>query len=306
MGISVYKLSAKDGKGAWFARRSVHEGLSFERWKEGLIEEFPASLEVQGGPGEGKVRGIAAERRQEKLEVEGVGRVEVYHLSAQFPGPSAPRDFVTLLLTSDAALEEGAPRHYMVISKPCEHPDHPTKSGLVRGSYESIEFIREIPREKKSASATDLTKSESSAAKLEHNQDADAAGAVSPTGRSRGKTISFAESRGHSAKGESIDLRDGKGDTDDAEPNPVEWIMISRSDPGGSVPRFLVERGTPAGIVSDASKFLDWACKREPSNSTESSEDKSEEETPKAPTAQSRAEEQTSELNYHRIQRYAF
>ena len=76
LGISVYKLPAKDGKGAWFARRSVHEGLSFERWKEGLIEEFPASLEVQGGPGEGKIRGIAAEKRPEKREVEGIGRAE--------------------------------------------------------------------------------------------------------------------------------------------------------------------------------------------------------------------------------------
>lgn len=50
---------------------------------------------------------------------------------------------------------------------------------------------------------------------------------------------------------------------DDEEMNPVEWIMITRSDPGGSVPRFMVERGTPGSIVADASKFLDWACKKE-------------------------------------------
>lgn len=36
--------------------------------------------------------------------------------------------------------------------------------------------------------------------------------------------------------------------------------MITRSDPGGSVPRFMIDRGTPGGIVSDAGKFLDWAC----------------------------------------------
>lgn len=37
-------------------------------------------------------------------------------------------------------------------------------------------------------------------------------------------------------------------------------LVITRSDPGGSVPRFLIDRGTPGGIVNDASKFLDWAC----------------------------------------------
>jgi len=47
------------------------------------------------------------------------------------------------------------------------------------------------------------------------------------------------------------------------EENPVEWIMVTRSDPGGSVPRFMVERGTPSSICADAQKFLDWACQRE-------------------------------------------
>lgn len=39
--------------------------------------------------------------------------------------------------------------------------------------------------------------------------------------------------------------------------------MITRSDPGGSVPRFMIERGTPGGIIGDASKFLDWACSKD-------------------------------------------
>jgi hypothetical protein len=64
-------------------------------------------------------------------------------------------------------------------------------------------------------------------------------------------------SRGSDAKGEHVDVP--RGD-DESECNPIEWIMITRSDPGGSVPRFLIDRGTPGGIVSDASKFLDWAC----------------------------------------------
>ncbi|KAI4152883.1 MAG: hypothetical protein LQ340_002649 [Diploschistes diacapsis] len=291
LGISVYKLSAKDGKGAWFARRSVHEGLSFERWKEGLIQEFPSSLKVEGGPGSGKVRGIAADTRPERVDVNGVGSIEVYHLSAQFPGPSAPRDFVTLLLTSDSALVgavEDRPRHYMVISKPCEHPDYPAKNGLVRGTYESLEFIREIPRDRKAASTTDLLKRETKP------KDDSTAEAPETTRRSRGKTVSFAESRGMEAKGEMIDRQTGAEDSDE-DANPVEWIMITRSDPGGSVPRFLVERGTPSGIVSDASKFLDWACKRGPLAPPESSEELEEASTPRPGIAVMSTEEQIAQ-----------
>ena len=88
-------------------------------------------------------------------------------------------------------------------------------------------------------------------------------------GRARGKTISFAESRGRTAKGEALDLQSDESDDDTAEMNPVEWTMITRSDPGGSVPRFMVERGTPSSIVADASKFLNWACKKQLSDSQE-------------------------------------
>ena len=77
--------------------------------------------------------------------------------------------------------------------------------------------------------------------------------------RTRGKTISFDRSRGHDAKGEEMDVPR----EEESEDNPVEWIMITRSDPGGSVPRFMIERGTPGGIVGDASKFLDWACSKD-------------------------------------------
>lgn len=76
MGMSVYRCAGKDGRGAWFARRSVHEGLGFRKWKLGLQREFPETLEVQGGPGEGNIRGIGGERRVERKCVEGVGVVE--------------------------------------------------------------------------------------------------------------------------------------------------------------------------------------------------------------------------------------
>lgn len=182
----------------------------------------------------------------------------------------------------------------MVISKPCLHPDCPPRDGFIRGQYESIEFIREIPlRPNKTSSTTQLkdhgraranSSSPHRANPLSMTQNTSSKGdedgqwikniqgdeisrpaldrLVSSRSRKRGRTISFAESRGSRAKGEAVDtLQD---DSDDlAETNPVEWVMVTRSDPGGSVPRFLVERGTPAGIVADASKFIDWAFKKE-------------------------------------------
>ena len=238
----------------------------------------------------------------------------VYHLSAQFPGPTTPRDFVTLLLTSSTALKDPSsstspkpsspvhnnfsrePRHFMVVSKPCIHPDCPPRDGFIRGEYESVEFIREIPiKPKKSSSTTDLSKTggarptssginkeamvrnahqKSSTFPLEHDGASDqrhsegdyestpTEGDKTSEGRRRGKTISFAESRGTTAKGEQLDTHQGEDEEED-ETNPVEWIMITRSDPGGSVPRWMVERGTPGSIVADAGKFLDWACKKE-------------------------------------------
>ncbi|KAI9740702.1 MAG: hypothetical protein M1818_004667 [Claussenomyces sp. TS43310] len=292
LGMSVYKLAGKDGKGAWFARRSVHEGLGFSKWKKALQAEFPETMKIQGGPGEGNVRGIGGERRVEYKDVEGVGKAEVYHLSAQFPGPTTPRDFVTLLLSSDSALSEGAggvqdgevPRHFMVVSKPCIHPICEERQGYIRGQYQSIEFIREIPVKKvreRSAPATNASDSsqsrprsnssslgrearERNARNAGQSEEEHASGPRSSidsdpgNGGPRGKTISPDRSRGSSAKGEHLDMP-GEED-EEAESNPVEWIMITRSDPGGSVPRFMIERGTPGAIISDAAKFLDWAC----------------------------------------------
>lgn len=76
LGMAVYKLGAKDGKGTWFARRSVHEGIGFSKWRTALEREFPKSMEVQGGPGEGNIRGIGGERRIERKVVDGVGKLE--------------------------------------------------------------------------------------------------------------------------------------------------------------------------------------------------------------------------------------
>ncbi|KAG6038090.1 hypothetical protein E4U41_004559 [Claviceps citrina] len=233
LGISVYKLPGKDGRGAWFARRSVHVGLSFARWKTGLRREFAESMRVQGSPGSGNIRGIGADRNVEHHVVEGAGHLDVFQLSAQFPGPTAPRDFITLLLTSDFSHPTEAEgqrqpprlRQYMIVSKPCVHPECPPRQGIVRGQYESVEVVREMPLGADSADAASANKRSLSSADLMSGED-----------------------RATNRAGDDVD--DG--------PRAFEWLMITRSDPGGSVPRFLIEKGTPPGIIGDAGKFLDW------------------------------------------------
>ncbi|KAK6531293.1 hypothetical protein TWF281_008108 [Arthrobotrys megalospora] len=341
--IKVYKLAAKDGGGAWFARRSVHEGIGFGRFRKGLRREFEESLERRMGVGrEGNggnggedewegmvipsgVRGIGAERRLERRVVKGVGRVDVYHLSAQFPGPSAPRDFVTACITSSSATPSRTStstrsgrkgREFTMVSRPLNHSSAPEQSGFVRGKYESIEFIREIiPEEeeeaapRRSMSVSDLTQRASVLLSVEDASRAVGRKRSRTVGETPRKAVSFDETtasgnvlprtgtfgsdplKGHRAsklreamsaddlpedeekvptaditeqkvKSEAVVEEDMESLEEDGELNPVEWIMLTRSDPGGSVPRFMVERGTPGSIVKDAEKFLDWACEK--------------------------------------------
>ncbi|EME50170.1 hypothetical protein DOTSEDRAFT_68888 [Dothistroma septosporum NZE10] len=221
-----------------------------------MLREFPQSLSVKGGPGAGAVRGLAADRRLEQIDVKGVGRLEVYLLSSVFPGPVTPRDFVTLLLSSDGVLSDKSaaeleggkrhvPRHFMLISKPVQHPDAPARSGLVRGQYESVELIREIP----------ITPAKS---KCNPNLSS-TNGAQEQHSRERGPTVGTADTEGASALDQHVNVPASFGEGD-PELNPVEWIMITRSDPGGGLPRFLVERGTPEPMIGDVHKFFDWAC----------------------------------------------
>lgn len=265
LGLSVYKMSGKDSKGSWFARRSVHEGIGYNRFKRSLQIEFEKSLAEVGPPGTGNVRGIGGEERVEQVKGDR-GTVEVYRLSAQFPGPTAARDFVTMLTTSDRAMQvdksklkgssDSAPRHYMIISKPCDHPQTQPRSGFVRGYYESVEFIREVPRKLKSSqSALDLDENTRGHQHKGHHHKGDTHLSDSElhAGRKRASTVDVPSPTGASAH----------PDPTDPEDNPVEWMMITRSDPGGGIPRFLVERGTPSSICSDAVKFVDWACQNE-------------------------------------------
>lgn len=76
LGLNVYKQAAKDGKGGWFARRSVHDGLSFRKWKTGMEREFSESLKVQGQPGDGKIRGLGADKCVANQTVDGCGKIQ--------------------------------------------------------------------------------------------------------------------------------------------------------------------------------------------------------------------------------------
>ncbi|KAF2857648.1 hypothetical protein K470DRAFT_260585 [Piedraia hortae CBS 480.64] len=213
--VALFKMAGNDRHGAWFARRSVHEGIGFDKFHHALRYEFDQSLAVHGDVGAGAIRGLAGDQRLERVPVEGIGTMEVYQLSALMPRPVSAREFVTLLLTTDHGLSEKSgiklpdsskkiPRHYMMVSRPTEHPDAPSRQGFVRGQYESVELIREIPLH--------LAKSQEAEEGINH------------------------------------------------ELNPVEWIMVTRSDPGGGIPRFLIDRGTPEAMLGDVTKFLDWAC----------------------------------------------
>ena len=224
--VALYKMAGHDRHGQWYARHQVEEGLGFDKFKKALLREFPETLLTQGAPGAGAKRGLSAEKRVERIEVDGVGRVEVYQLSAQMPSPVTPREFLTLFISTDDGLSEksGAeahdgkkhvPRNFMIVSRPLDHPEVPSRSNFVRGQYESVELIREIPLH------------------------------VSPSKSSL-----------------ALDSPSNDGEID-PELNPVEWIMVTRSDPAGGVPRFLVDRGTPGAMLADVSKFLNWACAQE-------------------------------------------
>lgn len=266
MGITVYKLPAKDGRGAWFARRSLHEGIPFDKFQLGLQREFGETLKNSTGPGTGNVRGIGADKTAEHLECDGVGTAEVWLLSAQFPGPTTPRDFVTLLLTGTSGGEDRdkaggpRPRQFMVVSKPCGHPACAPRPGYIRGSYESVEIIREVPIEK----PPHRTRSSADLRREDVQLPARTNGAGDELGRDAVLRSAAQRAAGEPDRGLARSVTVLPQDDSTAEQPAtraemaVEWIMVTRSDPGGSVPRFMVEKGTPGGIVNDASRFTKW------------------------------------------------
>lgn len=295
--MNVYKLAGKDGRGAWFARRSMHEGISFDKFRLGLETEFGHTLQHTTGPGTGNVRGIGAERKAEHLECDGVGQADVWLLNAQFPGPTTPRDFVTLFLTGtsggDDKNKSKGPRQFMIVSKPCNHPECAPRSAYIRGNYESVELIREIPIEKplrRVRSSVDMRREDFQLPSRKAGGDMDIGQeAVLRAAQKRAEVKSDdgpGGERGLSRSLTGLPPRDRNEDSgadkagEDTE-MAIEWVMVTRSDPGGSVPRFMVEKGTPGGIVTDAGKFLKWLDTRTEQNLEEARAEIPEDESPK-------------------------
>lgn len=252
----------------------MHEGMGFSRWKAKQASEIEETLRVnqrkmdKGKEPDYSVRGIGAEKLVEDVPVYAkdgktvVANVKVFHVSAVFPRPTTPRDFSPLIITCEFeggldGLERGGAkgrRCWMVISKPCTHEAIPPKEGYIRGQYESVEFIREVPRRPGSGASSKKGLGES---RSEHGVGRGGDPSELPPagdsikGRKRGKTDSALEEKQNAqAEGANED-----------DTNPVEWIMVTRSDPGGNIPRWMVEKGTPKSICSDTVKFLNWACR---------------------------------------------
>lgn len=114
-----------------------------------------------------------------------------------------------------------------------------------------MEVIREVPTEKplrRTRSSVDLSRTEVKSAMQHHKDKMSVLGgledAVTPPERPSSAI--------------DTDKVNTELDEDDETEMAIEWLMVTRSDPGGSVPRFMVEKGTPGGISNDANKFIRW------------------------------------------------
>lgn len=291
LGIHVWKLNPHDNGGQWFGRRSVHEGLPFAQWQRKLSSEYDETLKVnrkkieKGQVPDKSIRGIGAEEKVEDVEVMDengsvMGRVTLYHVSAQFPKPTAPRDFVSLIITSEHGLQIGGTnqpgRSWMMVSKPCEHPNVPHKHGYTRGDYESVELIREIPKQGSGSSSSSVSSGKKSDTKQK-------------------------EDSSDQSKSQSPDAEADGALHEDEEMNPVEWIMVTRSDPGGNIPKWMVNKGTPGSVGADAAKFINWAIqvekspKKDGSHSASTNSSKSTEAKSGEPADDERSDEEGSD-----------
>ncbi|KAF8448149.1 hypothetical protein BGX38DRAFT_1142903 [Terfezia claveryi] len=303
--MKLWKLSARDGKGVWFARKSVHGSIGFERFRRGLDVEFALKenglegTEKQEVPegGVDSVRGIGCVERVGEKVVEGggeVGLMEVYRLAAQFPGPTAAREFVTVCCKKQGREKTGGGRWYMIVSMPVKNGDEaegicPSKvgEGYIRGEYESVELIREVVLEGEVEGLVGESEVwEDTVDEGEENVNGDdeivaeVVVSVEEGNEIRKRQRHGRHHRSHQKEDDTpVDASETLSIPEDtpaksctipepvprsaSQPRevrnyPIEWVMLSRSDPGGNVPRWMVERGTPGSIVKDAEKFLKW------------------------------------------------
>ena len=193
-------------------------------------------------------------------------------MSVQFPGPTSPRDFIACLLSEDSqAVPNGrdrkgrAPRQFAIVSKPCIHPDCPPRPGFIRGQYQSVEIIREVPLERpmrRVRSSVDMGRQDLKG--LLNGSEIAGEGSLPRSAPRSNTDLASAAARAALFAPDDSPFRKNNFEGDETEEPmmAVEWLMVTRSDPGGSVPRFMVEKGTPGGIVNDAGRFFNWVSSK--------------------------------------------
>ncbi|KAL4941490.1 hypothetical protein BDV06DRAFT_194446, partial [Aspergillus oleicola] len=228
LSVPVYKLSGSDGQGSWFGRRSVHAGLEYGVWEEKLSSEIGETLRKN----EEKV----SQGQEPDVAVRGIGaqsRLESVEIKGE-NGESVVGK-LNVYHVSASFPRPTTSRDFVVMIVTWE-----------AGFKEDVESGSE-KEEKEGRSWMMVSRP------VEH-----------PNSPPTEQCI-----RGQYESVEMIrEILVDKDSNDSGEPNPVEWIMVTRSDPGGTIPRWMVEKGTPKSICTDAAKFLDWASK-DPESETE-------------------------------------
>ncbi|KAL4815236.1 hypothetical protein BDW67DRAFT_164731 [Aspergillus spinulosporus] len=225
LGIPVYKLSGTDGQGHWFGRRSVHRGLPYSVWEKKLSSEMAETLRTnqerveKGQAPDMAVRGIGAQRGLETIEVKDEDGEKLVGK-------------VNVYHVSASFPKPTTNRDFVVMIVTWDKDSLENK--MVDGDV--------IQREEREGRSWMMV------SKPVEHPDA-------PEGDEyiRGQYESVEMIR------EILMDKDGSDTDVEYETNPVEWTMVTRSDPGGTIPRWMVEKGTPKSICTDAAKFLEWA-----------------------------------------------
>ncbi|KAL4810704.1 hypothetical protein BDV18DRAFT_127813 [Aspergillus unguis] len=221
LGIPVYKLQGSDGQGHWFGRRSVHAGLPYKVWEEKIRNEMAETLVWNE-------KRLARGQPPDKA-VRGIGareKVEVLEIrdeenKSEGDGQGKSMGKATVYHVSASFPRPTTSRDFVVMIVTWEDA-----------------FEAEEKEEREGRTWMMVSKP------IEHPD------APPSDEYIRGQYESVEMIR------EIVD-----GSNEDAESNPVEWTMVTRSDPGGTIPRWMVEKGTPKSICTDAAKFLEWASR---------------------------------------------
>ncbi|KAL4911230.1 hypothetical protein BDW74DRAFT_6291 [Aspergillus multicolor] len=220
LGIPVYKLPGNDGQGHWFGRRSVHRGLPYTVWEKKLSSEMAETLKTN--------RERVQNGQQPDQAVRGIG---------------AQQGLETLEIKDEDGDKVVGKLNVYHVSATFPKPTTSRDFVVMIVTWEAG-FVEDEKRdgngeEKEGRSWMMVSRP------VEH-----------PNAPEGDQYI-----RGQYESVEMIReiLVDKDASDAESDSNPVEWTMVTRSDPGGTIPRWMVEKGTPKSICTDAAKFLEWA-----------------------------------------------